>query len=432
MRTSVLVLGLLLVACGGAGEPDGGGSGGGTSGSGGGTAGTGGGATGAGGGTTGTGGGTSGTGGGVSGTGGGTTGSGGGATGTGGGTSGSGGGAVQPGPFYTQIGFREAVPLPPTNGADLEVDSLNRLHVLAGYSGADAGLLYSVREIDGGWTTERVAATTFSGSLELDSQDRPHVLFFTGGTPFPPMMYANKNTGAWVAEEVESATFQVGAGGFVVDSTGAAHAGYLIRNSVRDSGFGSYSVMYSTRAPGGGWTRERVAETDRFTSYQPALAVDGTNRPYVMYFDRNDAGQQQLFYGYRTAPDTWQGTTFGNSSMTGSAAAVAPGDVVHLAAENNLLRFTRDAGFHSAQLGAGGGFANVMRAAADGTVWDFSRGGTSSGRNLRLGRYAAGARQSADSGVTDVFSQGWDFDSTGHPWGAVGLGDGGVSVLRLD
>ena len=115
-----------------------------------------------------------------------------------------------------------------------------------------------------------------------------------------------------------------------------------------------------------------------------------------------------------------------------TAATVAPGQLVHVLSDTAITRFSRDAGFVSISTNVGGGFTNVIRAAPDGTVWDFSRGGTSAGRNLRIGRQANGVRESADSGVTDVQSQGWDFDSTGHPWGAVQLGDGGVFVLRLD
>ncbi|MBX7102235.1 MAG: hypothetical protein K1X89_31250 [Myxococcaceae bacterium] len=401
------------------------------------------------------GGGGSSSGGGSGSTGGGSGSTGGGSGSTGGGSGSSGGGmaGIDAGPFFSFVGFSEQVPVPANETCDLELDSMGRAHVVSNYSYVvDGGLHYSVRELDGGWTTERIVPvvgtnqTGTAAKIEIDSAGKPHVAFIQADQLANPnrtrLFYASKPAGTWEVEEIEDAGFQVSVFfSFQLDSTDTPRLTYRIRNAIQPDGGNQNSVVQHATRSTGAWTRETVHQQATATGFDYATnaSLDSTGAAHVYFMASQfpDGGNSpSYFIAHATkSASAWNyELAYGNNfSMSRGASAVGPNDELNLVAEFTFFRkgpYT-DGGW---AYGGGGSAGNspVMRTAPNGAVWDFTNTGSSSGGMLTVGRYVNGVHVvNVDAGVGGVRFSGWDFDSNGHPWGAVAKSDG-VYLIRLD
>ena len=124
--------------------------------------------------------------------------------------------------------------------------------------------------------------------------------------------------------------------------------------------------------------------------------------------------------------------------MPRAAAATGPGDAFHVAVANFVIHLWPDGG--SSYDGISGN-SPFLRTDSSGAVWDFSNSADTADYRLGVGRFANGAYESTiDAGITLVRTSGWDFDSAGHPWGAMYRAAQvagqpvplGVFVVRLD
>ena len=407
---------LAFAACGPMGTGDGGTGGGGATGGGASGGGVGGGAAGGGGGT------------GGGGTGGGATG--GGAAGGGA----AGGGGVSPTPFPRVASPLEALPIAANESTDIEVDSQGRIHVVSNYQGFDGGLDYSVRERDGGWWSERIVSGEGAQSvgagvkLELDSTERPHVAFtwadLPGNNLRTRLFYGARDDAGWRTEALEDAGFQVSLFfGFEL-ANDVPHVGYRVRNALLADGGLTNVIRWGSRV-GGAWTLESIESLDENMA-ATAVTVTADGMPHVFYRS-TDAGMGVVRHAGRTAPDTWAtediatgGLLRGWATHVGNDLVVAGGPI-----------FTRTNGVW-AIAGLADANNSVVRALPNGEVWDFSNGGSTSGRLLRTGRFVNGQYETAlDAGVANVRYQGWSFDPTS---GALvgSIFDGlNVNIVRL-
>ncbi|MBX7102234.1 MAG: hypothetical protein K1X89_31245, partial [Myxococcaceae bacterium] len=397
---------------------------------------------------------------GSSGGGSGSTGGGSGSTGGGSGSSGGGMAGIDAGPFFHFVGAMEQVPVAANETCDLEIDSAGRFHVVSNFTGvADGGLHYSVRETDGGWTTERVVASVGSqitgtaAKLELDSTGKPHIAFIQADLPSNAnrtrLFYASKPAGTWQIEELEDAGFQISQFfSFQLDGTDAPRVTYRIRNVLQsDGGIQNSLVQHATRTTGS-WTREAVHQQTYGTSFDYATnaSLDSQGGAHVYFMagtfpDGGNAANSFIAHASKAAGAWSYEVAYGNNfTMSRGASAVGPQDELNLVAEFTFFRKgpATDGGW---AYGGGGSAGNspFMRTAPNGAVWDFTNTGSSSGNALYVGRYVNGVHvtNNGDAGIGGVRYSGWAFDSNGHPWGVVSQSNnigvvGGVYLIRLD
>lgn len=378
------------------------------------------------------------TGGGGGGAGGGGAGGGGGGA-TGGGTGGSTGGGtgITPTPFPRIALAPERLPILANESVDIEVDSTGRLHVISNWGGVadlDAGLDYSVRELDGGWWHERIveavgAQPVGTGSkIELDSAERPHIAFVSADIPGnfnrTRLFYGSRDDGGWHTEEVEDAGFQISVFfGFEL-ANDVPHVGYRVRNAIGPDGGTTNVIRWGSRTAGA-WTLETIETLDE-TQSATVVTVTADGAPHVLYRS-TDAGMGVVRHAERTAPGVWSrediasgGLLRGWATHVGNDLVVAGGPI-----------FARTNGVWSI---AGLADANnsVALALPNGEVWDFSNAGTSNGRLLRTGRFVNGQYDtSVDAGYANVRYQGWAHDETNGSLVGVIFNGINVDILRL-
>jgi hypothetical protein len=329
----------------------------------------------------------------------------------------------------------EALPIPANESTDVEVDSLGRLHVVSNHTGdPDGGLDYSVRELDGGWWSERIVRSEGFQSvgsgvkIELDSAQRPHIAFtwadLPGNGARTRLFYGSRDDAGWHTEELEDAGYQVSVFfGFEL-ANDVPHAGYRIRNALLPDGGLTNVIRWGSRV-GGAWTLESVEVLDENMA-ATVVTVTADGQPHVLYRS-TDAGSGVVRHAARTAPNTWAkediatgGLLRGWATHVGNDLVVAGGPI-----------FVRTNGVWSI---AGLADANnsVALALPNGEVWDFSNAGSTSGRQLRTGRFVNGRYETAlDAGVSNVRYQGWAHDETnGSLVGAIFNGTN-VDLVRL-
>jgi hypothetical protein len=328
----------------------------------------------------------------------------------------------------------EALPIPANESTDLDVDSQGRLHVVSNYTGPDGGLDYSVRELDGGWWTERIAPMVMSQSvgsgakIELDSAQRPHVAFTWADVPGngarTRLFYGTRDDAGWHTEEVEDAGFQISLYfGFEL-ANDVPHLGYRIRNALLPDGGLTNVIRWGSRA-GGAWTLESIETLDENMA-ATVVTVTADGQPHVLYRS-TDAGSGVVRHAARTGPNTWAGEDIASGGLLRGGATHVGNDIV--VAGGPI--FARINGVWSI---AGLADANNSSALAlpNGEVWDFSNAGTSNNRTLRTGRFVNGQYDtSLDAGVVNARYHGWAWDETnGSIVGSVFNGTN-VDIVRL-
>lgn len=379
-----------------------------------------------------------GTGGGATG-GGATTGGGTGGGATGGGTGGggaTGGGGITPTPFPRVVMGREPLPIPANESTDVEVDSTGRFHVMSNVQGdPDGGLFYSVREVDGGWWSERVVTSQGFQSvgagvkIELDSAQQPHIAFTWADLPGnglrTRLFYGTRDDAGWRTEEIEDAGYQVSIFfGFEL-ANDVPHLGYRVRNALGPDGGLINHARWGSRS-GGTWTLETI---DTFDESMAATAVTVTadGVPHV-FFRQLDAGSQVIRHAARTAPGTWAREDIAQNGVV-RAWATHVGNDLHLIVAGGIYRRINGAWSLAGQAANN---APVILALPNGEVWDFSALGSGNSRELLTGRYVNGQYElSPDAGLNGILYQGWDFDPTNGSFvGSLNTG-AGIELVRL-
>lgn len=374
-------------------------------------------------------------------------------TGGGGGSAGGTTSAPDAGRFFQFAGLVEQVPVPANESCDLEVDSAGRLHVVTNHTFVDdGGVDYSVRETDGGWTTERIAhsvgiQSVGSGAkIALDSAGRPVIAYthadLQGVGARTRLFVASKPAGSWTTQEIEDAGIQVSVlFGFELDPTDRAHLAYRVRNAANpDGGPGTfYAVRYATSpmASGMPWLLLGVhTQPASGPEYATSLAVDSTQTAHVFYRseilpDGGNGGVGLAYHASRNAAGQFDYESMSNGAFTRAWATAAPGSL-HVADNTVLRRKIADGGWDYGP-GSSTGNSVVLKTAPNGAVWNFSNFSAGNGGGLNVGRWFNGAHQeTVDAGVGGVAYSGWGFDSAGRPWGAVYRTNLGVFVVRLD
>jgi len=176
---------------------------------------------------------------------------------------------------------------------DLTVDAAGRAHLAYLYlSSTECGLRHAYLDPGAGtgWTREVVPipkGCAVGMSIALDAAGTPHIAYRGNGGG-----YHSYRTGAneWVRETVIAGPHGVAmATDIALDSQDRVHVAYINYFNLGLTGLptGKGAVHHAVRQADGRWLDEKVDDTNDAVSFRPVLALDGEDRPRLLYPVRN-------------------------------------------------------------------------------------------------------------------------------------------------
>jgi len=159
------------------------------------------------------------------------------------------------------------------NHSSLALDSAGRPHIA--YNDQTSNFLKYARFDGSDWIHETVDASSYvrgTQHLTLDSADRPHISYISHiDYTNDALMYASSSGGAWMIQQVDPDGGMDSMSRVVIDSAGHPHIAYHDSNN---------DIPKYARWSGGVWL---IAVVDNSGGWEPALALDASDRPYIAY-----------------------------------------------------------------------------------------------------------------------------------------------------
>ncbi|HWG91668.1 MAG TPA: hypothetical protein VNZ52_12540 [Candidatus Thermoplasmatota archaeon] len=177
---------------------------------------------------------------------------------------------------------------------DLTADATGRAHLTYRYlTSTECSLRYASLDpgtTSGGWVREVVPmpqGCVAGMSIAVDAAGTPHIAFRGNGAAFH-----SYRTGAngWVRETIIAGPHGVAmATDIAVDSLDRVHVAYINYFNLGLTGLptGKGAVHHAVRQADGRWLDEKVDDTNDAVSLRPVLALDGEDRPRLLYPVRN-------------------------------------------------------------------------------------------------------------------------------------------------
>ena len=192
---------------------------------------------------------------------------------------------------------------------DLRLDRSGLIHVVY-VNNSNSNLIYrTFSTITDTWGPPTTLATnarvltgggimrTGNASLVLDSHDAPHVVYMTTANT---VVYLNKVTGSWSAPQTLSSGSAPIHPALATDGSDVLHLAWDV-NSVSTTS----TIMYKQRSASGTWSADEVVDSSALNNnsldQSPAIALDASGRPYVLYLSTSD----YVRIKYRSAPGAW-------------------------------------------------------------------------------------------------------------------------------
>ncbi len=205
----------------------------------------------------------------------------------------------------------------------IAVDSAGFVHV-ASYrwvSLNDQSLVYATN-LSGSWAYTVIptpGAWYQSVSIALDSADHVYIAYCEADNAFPPiterLYYVTNATGAWVNHLISSGgTTSIGRFcSLAIDSNDALHVSYCRSDEGR--------LYYSTNASGA-WAWETVNASPADYANDTAIALDGSDRPCISYYEYENSSTGRLRYACKLA-GVWNDSVVDDSGNAGSGSSLA-------------------------------------------------------------------------------------------------------------
>lgn len=199
-------------------------------------------------------------------------------------------------------------------GVSSAIDPSGVIHVSYGaYQGPGLPKLVYARHDAGGWSITNVGVDGTDTILRLDADNQPHIYF---AQTFQTA-YAHRDGSTWIVEDtgLPNTAYR---GGFVLDSTGAAHVAYAV---------GLSGLFYATN-DSGSWVSTLLSPEWGTTS----IAIDSALVPHVVI-----AMGTELVH-FSKPGDDWTSEVMIDTSMLPQvnmdqiSLAVGPGDSLHMLA----------------------------------------------------------------------------------------------------
>lgn len=157
-------------------------------------------------------------------------------------------------------------------------------------------------------TLDSVAHSGWAVSMVSDASGEPHIAYIQYPTPL--VRYAHRAGGTWTIEDVGLGNQFWGGVAIALDSQGTPHIAF-----VQDDPAGDLARL-AVRTPSG-WTTEAVDPSGPYLD----LALDGQDRPHLVYRQNMGSGRYRLRYArrdgavwtYETADTGYSGSTHANN-----------------------------------------------------------------------------------------------------------------------